>query len=198
MALTAEQVLAISEKYTKESLEGVGAIAGKPCQIQSIEPITGGNRVTFLWEDNDGVAHTDTMDVMKGDKGDKGDQGIQGVQGEQGIQGIQGEQGEKGDKGDTGNTGKGIASVVLNASDHIIITYDDGTTQDAGAITVSGINVPAENVTAGTLGGKVLANATSVGTLSNKQVRNIYAGTVDMTAGTSALPTGDIYIFYEP
>lgn len=57
--------------------------------------------------------------------------------------------------------------------------------------------VSADNVTAGTLDGKVLANATTVATLSDKQVRNIYAGTVDMTPGVSPLPSGDIYIVYE-
>jgi hypothetical protein len=55
----------------------------------------------------------------------------------------------------------------------------------------------ASKVTAGTLGDKVLANETAVSNLAAKQVRNIYAGTADMTAGTSALPTGDIYVVYE-
>lgn len=55
----------------------------------------------------------------------------------------------------------------------------------------------ASKITAGTLSGKVLANATAVATLEDKQLRNIYAGTTDMTAGESALPTGDIYIYYE-
>ena len=49
----------------------------------------------------------------------------------------------------------------------------------------------------GTLGGQVVANASAVATLETKQVRNIYAGTSDLTAGSSALPTGDIYIVYE-
>ena len=58
-------------------------------------------------------------------------------------------------------------------------------------------NHAASQVTAGTLGGKVLGNATSVATLGDKQVRNIYAGTTDMVAGTTTLTTGDIYIVYE-
>ncbi len=48
-----------------------------------------------------------------------------------------------------------------------------------------------------TLGAQVKANATSVQTLGTSQLRNIYAGTSDMTAGTSALTTGDIYVVYE-
>lgn len=55
----------------------------------------------------------------------------------------------------------------------------------------------ASGVTAGTLGGKVLANATAVATVTDKQIRNIYAGTSDMTAGSTSLTTGDIYLVYE-
>lgn len=114
---------ALAKKYTDDSLEGVGAIAGKPCQIQSITEIEGGHRVNFLWIDNSGVSHTNYMDVMdgvKGDKGDKGDkgntglqgpkgeqgeQGQQGIQGEQGVQGIQGPQGIQGIQGEKGDDG---------------------------------------------------------------------------------------------
>ena len=55
----------------------------------------------------------------------------------------------------------------------------------------------ASTITAGTLAGKVVANASAVTDLTAKQVRNIYAGTADMTAGTTELATGDIYIVYE-
>ena len=58
--------ISVAKKYTDDSLEGVGALEGKPCQIQSITDITGGHRVTFLWVDNDGVSHTSAMDVMDG------------------------------------------------------------------------------------------------------------------------------------
>lgn len=56
---------------------------------------------------------------------------------------------------------------------------------------------PASTITAGTLAGKVVANASAVTDLTAKQVRNIYAGTTDMEAGVTALTTGDIYIVYE-
>ena len=55
----------------------------------------------------------------------------------------------------------------------------------------------ASQVTEGTLGGKVCANATSAADVTQAQVRNIYAGTTDMTAGSSALATGTIYFVYE-
>ena len=54
-------------------------------------------------------------------------------------------------------------------------------------------NQAASTITAGTFAGQVVANATAVATLGTKQVRNIYAGTAELTAGESALPSGDIY-----
>ena len=100
--------LSLAKNYTDESIAGAGALEGKPCQIKSIEAITGGNRVTFLWEDNDGVEHTDTMDVMNGTDGADGQDGL------------------------------GIKSVAVTAQNHLIVTYDDDTTEDAGEITVVG------------------------------------------------------------
>lgn len=59
--------ISIAKKYTDDSLAGAGAVAGVPCQIQSITDIAGGKRVTFLWEDNNGTEHTSAMDVMNGE-----------------------------------------------------------------------------------------------------------------------------------
>ncbi len=72
------ETLAVSKKYTDDSLVGVGALAGKPCQIQSIAPITGGNRVTFLWVDDNSDTHTSTMDVLNGAQGAPGSPGSPG------------------------------------------------------------------------------------------------------------------------
>lgn len=58
-------------------------------------------------------------------------------------------------------------------------------------------NQAASTITAGTLAGKVLANASATATLTNSQVRNIHANTTDMTAGTTALTNGAIYLCYE-
>ena len=63
--------LSMAKKYTDKSLAGAGAVAGVPCQIQSIKPITGGNRITFLWVDNNNVSHTSTLDVMDGAGGEE-------------------------------------------------------------------------------------------------------------------------------
>jgi hypothetical protein len=65
------------------------------------------------------------------------------------------------------------------------------------SMTPTAHNQAASTITAGTLGGQVLANASATATLGTAQVRNIYAGTSDMTAGSSALATGAVYIVYE-
>lgn len=68
----------------------------------------------------------------------------------------------------------------------------------SGNLTDSGKSVSDfAQVSSNVLTAKTLANATTVATLADKQVRNIYAGTTDLTAGTSALTTGDIYLVYE-
>lgn len=54
----------------------------------------------------------------------------------------------------------------------------------------------ASQITAGTLGGQVNANATAVANIGTAQVRDIYAGTSDIGVG-AALATGVIYLVYE-
>lgn len=85
--LDAKKALAIAQQYTDESLAGAGALKGAPCQIQSIDEITGGNRITFLWVDNNGDSHTSILNVMDGVKGDKGDRGEVGERGATGSKG---------------------------------------------------------------------------------------------------------------
>lgn len=69
MALKPEEVLAIANQYTDESILGGGAIKGKNCTIQSITDITGGHVVTFKWTLDDGTERTNTMTVLNGDEG---------------------------------------------------------------------------------------------------------------------------------
>lgn len=94
----------LAKKYTDNTVNGGGAIKGKNCTIDSITPITNGNRVTFKWTLDDGTVQTNTMDVINGEIGP------------------------------VGPAGKGIASMAVNASNHIIITYTDGTTEDVGVV----------------------------------------------------------------
>lgn len=58
-------------------------------------------------------------------------------------------------------------------------------------------NQAASTITAGTLAGQVLANASATATLGTAQLRNIKASTTDLTAGTSSLTTGQVYLVYE-
>lgn len=57
---------ALSHKYTDESIAGVsGVLKGANCEIESIVPIEGGNRITFKWKHGD-LEKTDYLDVMDG------------------------------------------------------------------------------------------------------------------------------------
>ncbi|MBO7535757.1 MAG: hypothetical protein J6T34_01260 [Bacilli bacterium] len=56
----------LAKKYTDESIAGAGAIKGAPCQVDSIVSIPGGNRITLSWEDDYGITHSDSFDVMDG------------------------------------------------------------------------------------------------------------------------------------
>lgn len=115
--------MAYLKKYVNDSLVGAGALKGAPCTIKSIAEITGGNRITFSWVDDEETEHTSTLDVMDGEKGDKGDTGATGADGADGQDGAD---------------GLGIKSVTVNSSNHLIVTYDDDTTEDAGEISGGG------------------------------------------------------------
>lgn len=54
----------------------------------------------------------------------------------------------------------------------------------------------ASNISAGTLAGKVNANSSAQSTVTTAQLRDIYAGTSDIGAGSS-LTSGRIYLVYE-
>lgn len=99
----------LSKKYTEESLDGVGAIAGKPCQIQSITDIDGGHRITFLWIDNSGNSHTSILDLMDGTDGQDGTDGLS------------------------------VASAAIDENNHLILTMTDSSEIDCGEVpTVEG------------------------------------------------------------
>lgn len=151
MSLSVE-TLAVARKYTDDSLAGAGAVAGVPCKIQSITAITGGNRVTFLWTDNNGDDHTSAMDVMNGVDGEDG---------------------------------KGIQSVSVNAQNHLIITYSDGTTVDAGQIE---IHSAVDSVNGQT--GAVVLDAEDVGALPDNTP--IPSKTSDLTNDSGFATTSDV------
>lgn len=104
---------ALAKSYVDKTVAGGGSLKGKNCTIQSITPITGGNRVTFQWTLDNGIVQTDTMDVMDGENG---------------------------------TDGVGIASAVIT-NNHLIISYTDGTTEDAGIITILNDNTSSNTTT---------------------------------------------------
>lgn len=99
----------------------------------------------------------------KGDTGETGPQGPKGDTGETGATGPKGETGPQGPKGDEGDPGKGIKSMAINAQNHLIITYDDDTTQDAGLVPSGGGDVQSVNGQSGV----VVLDAEDVGALPN-------------------------------
>ena len=140
---------AVAKKYVDETVIGGGALKGKNCTIQSIAPITGGNRITFKWTLDNGTELTDTLDVMNG------------------IDGL------------------GIKSVVINEQQHLIITYDDDTTQDAGKI--SGGGGEGEVISVNGKKGVVTLNANDVNALPSNTP--LFSGDYDDLSNKPTIPT---------
>lgn len=148
--MNAIEAYLLARAYTNQALEGAGALKGAACQIKSITSITGGHRVTFEWEDDEGESSTETMDVMDGTNGTDGDDGV-GIASitykETDVSGnyvytvtltdsnsydITCPKGPQGSTGQTGATGNGIASIEKTSTvglvDTYTITYSNGTT----------------------------------------------------------------------
>ena len=62
-----DETYAAAQSYTKDTVNGMGALRGAPCTISSIDEIENGHRVNFAWTANDGSIHTQSMDVRNGD-----------------------------------------------------------------------------------------------------------------------------------
>lgn len=145
--MTAQEAYILAKAYTNKSIEGAGSLKGAACQIKSIEAITGGHRITFEWEDNDGEVSTDTMDVMDGADGNDG-VGISSITYKEtdahgnyvytvtltdtNTYDIICPKGAQGETGATGATGNGIASIEKTSTaglvDTYTITYTNGQT----------------------------------------------------------------------
>lgn len=166
--MTDQEILGAAMAYTDNALEGAGALKGAPCKIKSITSITGGHRVTFEWEDNEGETSTETMDVMDGTNGTDGDDGV-GIssitykeEDQDGNyvytvlltnsssyditcpKGPQGETGATGADGQDGTDGNGIVSIVKTSTSGLVdtytITYTDGTTSTFTVTNGAGTN----------------------------------------------------------
>ncbi len=153
----------------------------------------------------------------QGAQGTQGPQGVQGIQGEtgaQGAQGIQGVQGAAGTSAYESAQAGGYANTeaqfntdlagVPNKATKVTgaVTGNFAGLSSTGDLTDSGSkpadfanaghSQAASTITAGTLGGKIVANATAVATYTDSQVRNITISTSDPSGGNP----GDIWIKY--
>ena len=59
----------LSKKFTKDTVIGMGAIKGAPCQVQGISKVGKTTTITLKWEDNVGGTHTQAFDVEDGADG---------------------------------------------------------------------------------------------------------------------------------
>ena len=61
------EILSIAKTYVNQTLIGMGALKGAPCQIKSIvENPAGVWTITFEWEDTTGATHTDALVLHDG------------------------------------------------------------------------------------------------------------------------------------
>ena len=60
---------ALARKYVEKTADALGAVRGAPCKIQDIEPVTGGQKITFSWKGDSGAVQTRSMIVNDGVEG---------------------------------------------------------------------------------------------------------------------------------
>lgn len=63
------EIIGMLKSYVSKSLVGMGALKGANCQIESIEEVTGGQKITFLWIDTSNVSHRSELTVPNGADG---------------------------------------------------------------------------------------------------------------------------------
>lgn len=95
--------LALSKKFTEETVKGAGALKGAPCTVKSTSYDADGNSVVVLeWSLTDGSKKTSTVTIKKG------------------IDGIDGKDGEQGE------TGVSIVGAHFNSNGKIVFELSDG------------------------------------------------------------------------
>lgn len=57
---------ALAKKYTDKAVEGLGAIKGADCRVDSVTPTTDGNKVTLSWTGTGGTVETTSFEVKNG------------------------------------------------------------------------------------------------------------------------------------
>lgn len=64
--MTGTTAYALLKKYVDDTLVGMGALKGAPCEVQSINKVNGVTTVTLKWTDTTGTDHTESFDIEDG------------------------------------------------------------------------------------------------------------------------------------
>lgn len=64
--MTGTTAYALLKKYVDDTLVGMGALKGAPCEVQSINKVNGTTTVTLKWTDTAGTVHTQSFDIEDG------------------------------------------------------------------------------------------------------------------------------------
>lgn len=141
----------LARKYTDQTVDGLGAVKGAPCTVDSVVDITGGKRITLGWESDSGVKQTQSFDIMDG------------------VDGVS------------------VESIAIDAYSHLIVTYSDGTSSDAGLI-----DIPVQSVNGKT--GAVNLTASDVGALPSDTPIPSKTSDLDNDSGFVTQSTLDNYV----
>lgn len=112
--MKALQAWILSKKYTADTADSLGSLKGAPCEVTDIETGETTTVITLQWEGTSGQIQSGTVTLPNGEKGDPGE------------------------KGDDGRGIKSMRVRHVGDEDHLFVTYDDDTTEDAGKITGGG------------------------------------------------------------
>lgn len=146
----------LCQAYVRKTAEGLGAVRGKPCTIQSIIETDEGNVVTFRWVGDTGTVQTSTMLVKNG---------------EEGIS---------------------VTNATINTSGHLIFTLSNGTTIDAGAITVTAKTTSAITATEN-IGSVTSGKTYPTGTNLENIIKDILVKYQPPTISLSTTPATKLY-----
>ena len=146
----------LCQAYVRKTAEGLGAVRGKPCTIQSIIETDEGNVVTFRWVGNTGTVQTSTMLVRNGGEGIS------------------------------------VTNATINTSGHLIFTLSNGTTIDAGAITVAAKTTSAITATEN-IGSVTSGKTYPTGTNLENIIKDILVKYQPPTISLSTTPSTRLY-----
>ena len=112
-----------------------------PMEVYKIAETNSGypstNKVLYVVEKNPSGEISFSI-ISDGATGKDGAPGRDGANGKDGKDGANGKDGSNGADGKNGSDGVSVSKVEVDSNNHLQVTLSNGTTQDAGAITVSG------------------------------------------------------------